>query len=487
MAEFTFLRANEKYAQYWYRESVNSQPISSTPRKHSYRSTFSCDRDRVMYCYAFRRLSSKTQVFNSQKADNLRTRLTHTLEVAQIARTISCQLGLDEELTEAIALGHDVGHTPFGHVGERTLNKFSRGLDKRQVADGVSVDKLHYGFKHNLQGVRVLTEYSENVKFSNFMLFGVREHSKLWWDSADDVAYYQMYEPYCSYSDGNNLFPAWSFEAFVVKWADEIAQRHHDIEDAFLQKIMPPEDIVAKVTPLVQLIDDENITRKFKRLKAETDNLARKDFTDVQYAFAHTLSSFLVDVYVTVLIREFSRVLRHFSNTHKITDSKSFDESYLELDVEEVRKLLKFSDTRIYKIDQQLGKSLKHSILDSYEVQRMDGKGAYIIRKLFRAYLSNPQQLPNEYVNRFIKVELGRNLDRDKLEQLKNILRIELKDNYTENINVWKDYECREVLRIISTNNELSRMTYDALIRVIFDYIAGMTDSYATSQRIDLY
>ena len=113
-----------------------------------------------MYCSAFRRLSSKTQVFNSQKADNLRTRLTHTLEVAQIARTISCQLGLDEELTEAIALGHDVGHTPFGHVGERTLNKFSRGLDKRQVADGVSVDKLHYGFKHNLQGVRVLTEYS---------------------------------------------------------------------------------------------------------------------------------------------------------------------------------------------------------------------------------------------------------------------------------------------------------------------------------------
>ncbi|NBI83531.1 dNTP triphosphohydrolase [Clostridiaceae bacterium] len=440
-----------------------------------------------MYCSAFRRLSSKTQVFNSQKADNLRTRLTHTLEVAQVARTISCQLGLDEELTEAIALGHDVGHTPFGHVGERTLNEFSRGLDKRQIADKISVDKLHYGFKHNLQGVRVLTEYSENVKFSNFMLFGVREHSKLWWKSADDVAYYQMYEPYCSYSDGNNLFPAWSFEAFVVKWADEIAQRHHDIEDAFLQKIIPPEDIVAKVAPLVKIIDDENITRKYDRLKTETEKLARKDFTDVQYAFAHTLSSFLVDAYVTVLIKEFSRVFRHFSNTHKIVDSESFDKSYLGLDIEEIRTPMKFSDARIYKIDQQLGESLKHSILDSYEVQRMDGKGAYIIRKLFRAYLSNPQQLPNEYVNRFIKIELGRTLDDDKFEQLKSILRRELKDSYTENINVWKDYECREVLRIISKNDELSRMTYDALIRVIFDYIAGMTDSYAASQRIDLY
>ena len=113
-----------------------------------------------MYCSAFRRLSSKTQIFNTQTADNLRTRLTHTLEVAQIARTIACQLGLDEELTEAIALGHDVGHTPFGHVGERTLNTFSRGQDKRQVLDDIFVSEENYGFKHNLQSVRVLVVYS---------------------------------------------------------------------------------------------------------------------------------------------------------------------------------------------------------------------------------------------------------------------------------------------------------------------------------------
>lgn len=487
MGEFEYLQAMEKYAQYWYRETVNSQIIPITPKKHSYRSIFSCDRDRVMYSSAFRRLSSKTQVFNSQTADNLRTRLTHTLEVAQIARTISCQLGLDEELTEAIALGHDVGHTPFGHVGERTLDTFSRRLDKRQISDKSLVSASNHGFKHNLQSIRVLVEYSENVKFSNYMLFGVREHSKRWWKEENDVAFYDIYEPYCSYSDNEHNFPAWSFEAFVVKWADEVAQRHHDIEDAFFQKIMPPDDIVNKVKALVSIINNENITQKYERLKEETEKLTKKEFTAVQYAFAHTLSSFLVDAYVTILIKEFTRVLRHFSNVYKIKNADDFSKKYLDISVDDIRTFMKLEDAKIYKIDQQLGQSLKYSILDSYEVQRMDGKGAYVIRKLVRAYLSNPQQLPNEYVNRFIKIELIRMLSEDEQEHCKELIKHELKENYTENVSMWKDYECREVLRIITNNKELVALTYDALMRVIFDYIAGMTDSFAAIQRAELY
>ena len=243
---FPNLRAIEQYAQYWYKETIDSNPSHLEPVKHPYRSVFACDRDRVMYSSAFRRLSSKTQVFNSRSTDNIRTRLTHTLEVSQIARTISFELGLDQELTEAIALGHDVGHTPFGHVGERTLNVFSIGKDKQQVKDDVGVDSNFYGFKHNLQSVRVLVEYSEGVKFSNFLLFGVREHSKICWHNLDDVSFYSNYNPYCSYCVDNNIYPAWSFEAYAVKWADEIAQRHHDIEDAFFQKILTPIEIVTK-------------------------------------------------------------------------------------------------------------------------------------------------------------------------------------------------------------------------------------------------
>ena len=487
MSDFQYLKANQKYAQYWYSDTNGGVARPHIPRQHTYRTVFSCDRDRVMYCSAFRRLSSKTQVFNSQTADNLRTRLTHTLEVAQIARTISCQLGLDEELTEAIALGHDVGHTPFGHVGERTLNVFSKGQDKRQIQDNATVDPKHYGFKHNLQGVRVLVEYSERVKFSNFMLFGVREHSRRYWDTPDDVSFYDMYDPYCSYSDGDNIFPAWSFESYIVKWADEVAQRHHDIEDAFLQKIMPPDSIVEKVKPLVTIINDESITAKYTRLKEETDRLIRKDFTAVQYAFAHTLSSFLVDTYVTILIREFKRVLRHFSNTQNIKTRDEFENKYTGIPVETVRSIMQLKDTQIYKFDSKLGKSLKQSILDSYEVQRMDGKGAYTIRKLVRAYISNPQQLPNAYINRLIKNELPRMLSEANCEKLDNMLKNKLGDSYTENIGMWRDYECREALRIISNNSELNKISYDALIRVVFDYVSGMTDSYATNQKIELY
>lgn len=135
----------------------------------SYRSDFMRDRDRIMYCNAFRRLDGKTQIYLIGSDDHRRNRLTHTLEVAQIARTISQALGLDEDLTEAIALGHDLGHTPFGHAGERELNqimmpgstvKIPESPLYKENHDGYKIcekrlKKPLYGFKHNLQSVRV--------------------------------------------------------------------------------------------------------------------------------------------------------------------------------------------------------------------------------------------------------------------------------------------------------------------------------------------
>lgn len=481
---FSYLKAIEGFAQYWHQTDEDLQPVCKPPRKHPYRSVFACDRDRVMYCSAFRRLSSKTQIFNSQTGDNLRTRLTHTLEVAQIARTIACQLGLDEELTEAIALGHDVGHTPFGHVGERTINLFSKGEDKRQKADGLAIKPAYQGFKHNLQSVRVLVEYSENVDFSNFMLFGVGEHSRRYWDYPEDVVFYKPYEKYCSYQNGARCVPAWSFEAYLVKWADEVAQRHHDIEDAYLQKIMSVPDIIAKLAPLSKGIQDKESNRKYKRLKEEAGKIVDKA---QQNSFAHTLSSFLVDSYVTILIEEFQNILNYFSNTYDIHSEEDFQNKYLEIPVEKVREKMELKDTEIYKIDKKLGKSLKYSILDSYEVQRMDGKGAYIIRKLIRAYLSNPQQLPNEYVNRFIKIEIDRSLDADERKNFQSKLKKAIGEDYTENISDWEDYQCREALRAITNDDKMFCSVYSELARTVFDYIAGMTDSYATTQKIELY
>lgn len=483
---FSDLRAIEQYAQYWYKETFDSNPTYLKPIKHPYRSVFACDRDRVMYSSAFRRLSSKTQVFNSRSADNIRTRLTHTLEVSQIARTISSELGLDQELTEAIALGHDVGHTPFGHVGERTLDGFSRGSDKQQTKDNHKVDPNFYGFKHNLQSVRVFVDYSEGVKFSNFFLFGVREHSKRFWNNLDDVKFYSNYDFYCSYAEENNICPAWSFEAYAVKWADEIAQRHHDIEDAFFQKIMTPMEIVGKVNQLVGLINSDSITKKFERLKLEAEKLEKKEFTAVQYSFAHSLSSFLVDTYVTIIIKEFRRVMTHFSNVNKIKDRNDFISRYTSFCVDDIREMMSLKTAKIFEVDKTLGESLKNSILDSYEVQRADGKGAYVIRKLVRAYLTNPQQLPNKYINRFIKVELPRSLGSKSETFIQNVIQ-ELDMHYPENVNIWKDYECRETLKAICKNADWFATSYNALLRTVLDYVAGMTDSYANKQYDELY
>ena len=117
--------------------------------KRDGRGDFSIDRDRVLYSKAFRRLSDKTQVFFSDEIKDLRTRLTHTLEVNQIAKTIVSSLSWNLDLTEAIALGHDVGHTPFGHVGERTLSLIMNNCEQL----GIAVMDRNMGFKHNLQSL----------------------------------------------------------------------------------------------------------------------------------------------------------------------------------------------------------------------------------------------------------------------------------------------------------------------------------------------
>ena len=151
----------------------------NTQPDHPIRSRFQRDRDRILYSRAFRRLNGKTQVFLAAKDDHVRNRLTHTLEVNQIAQTISKELGLNLELTEAIALGHDLGHTPFGHVGERTLNHIMNGCYK--IADfNDSINENNKGFKHNLQGVRVAKDLEQSkMNLTKEVLWGILHHSKL--------------------------------------------------------------------------------------------------------------------------------------------------------------------------------------------------------------------------------------------------------------------------------------------------------------------
>lgn len=175
------------------------------------RTVYQRDRDRILHCKAFRRLKHKTQVFLSPGDDHYRTRLTHTLEVSQIARTIARSLRLNEDLTEAIALGHDLGHTPFGHVGERTLAACAGN-----------------NFSHNVQSVRVVERLENRGEGLN-----------LTWEVRDGMLNHRT-----------SCTPH-TLEGQCVRLADKIAYVNHDIDDAIRGNILKEEDLPTNITDIL--------------------------------------------------------------------------------------------------------------------------------------------------------------------------------------------------------------------------------------------
>ena len=206
LSEFAFLTEKTKGRE---------KPIPPCP----IRTEFGRDRDRITHSKAFRRLMHKTQVFLGPEDDHYRTRMSHTLEVTQIARTVARALRLNEDLTEAIALGHDLGHTPFGHAGERVLQKC------------YSPDFTHY--KQSLRVVEKLENDGEGLNLTWEVRDGILNHS------------------------GSNL--ASTLEGVIVKFADRIAYINHDIDDAERAKILLPTDIPAELRKVLGNTSSERI------------------------------------------------------------------------------------------------------------------------------------------------------------------------------------------------------------------------------------
>jgi len=327
----------------------------SAPR---YRSEYQRDRDRIVHSAAFRRLEYKTQVFVNHEGDMFRTRLTHSIEVAQIARTIARVLRLNEALTEAIALAHDLGHTPFGHAGQDALNNCMRDYG---------------GFEHNLQSLRVVDELEE--KYADFtglnLMFETREgilkHCSLRnARELGDVGLRFL----------NNQQP--SLEAQVANLADEIAYNNHDIDDGLRARLITIEGLRG-----VQLFQEQyrTVADKYPRLAARRA--------------IHEIVRRMINRQVTDLIEASSaRLTEHAPD-----------------DIDDVRTLAKplidFSHEMRSQVT-ELKQYLHGQLYCHYRVQRMSAKAARIVRALFDAFMEDPQLLPPEHAQNVRRLEQDR-------------------------------------------------------------------------------
>ena len=212
-----FLEQREETLSPFAQQSAKSKGREKFEEPSPVRTEFQRDRDRILHCKAFRRLKHKTQVFIAPSGDHYRTRLTHTLEVSQIARTIARALNLNEDLTEAISLGHDLGHTPFGHVGEDVLDELYKP-----------------GFHHNEQSLRIVESLENEGKGLN-----------LTWEVRDGIVNHSKTRESLY---GANWGKVNTYEGEIVKLADIVAYVNHDTDDAIREGIITENSLPASVT-----------------------------------------------------------------------------------------------------------------------------------------------------------------------------------------------------------------------------------------------
>lgn len=316
--------------------------------EHPYRLPFQRDRDRIIHSHAFKRLEYKTQVFVYSEGDHFRNRLTHTLEVAGISKTISKVLGLNEDLSETIALAHDLGHSPFGHAGQEALSELMRGKG---------------GFEHNKQSLRVVQKlerrYPEfpGLNLCGETLLGIMKHG----------GDYETSELLDSRRDTGP-----SLEAMVVDSSDEITYSAHDLEDGLESGLLALSDVkelkvwkrIEDSLPKTNPSDKDSISRSAGRVLL---NLMVSDLIDSTDSCLQKQS-----------IETREDVSRAFLNQKKLVQ---FSEEF-QLEFKELKSFL-------------FGKLYRHP-----EVSRMSERGKETIFLLFKHFESHPESIPESYRNR---------------------------------------------------------------------------------------
>ena len=314
--------------------------------EHPFRMAFQRDRDRIIHSTAFRRLEYKTQVFVNHEGDYYRTRLTHTMEAAQVTRTLARALGLNEDLAEAVALAHDLGHPPFGHAGERTLDRLMAP---------------HGGFEHNAQSLRIVDVLEERYPdFSGLNLSwelreGIVKHSTRY-----DRPQVQEFDA--------SLAP--TLEAQVVDFTDEIAYNAHDIDDGLKSGMIDPDDL--RSVPI------------WTEVLGETERRAPHATVSVQtyQAVRRLIDRMVTDLIDAVLARVDEMQITSLADVRRVKP-----------------RLVEFSAEMTARV-RELKAFLYDRLYTHHRVTRMTQKADRIMSALFEVYMTEPRQLPPHVLRR---------------------------------------------------------------------------------------
>jgi dGTPase len=318
--------------------------FSETPS--SSRTEFQRDRDRIIHSSAFRRLEYKTQVFVNHEGDLFRTRLTHSLEVAQIARSIARNLRLNEDLVEAISLAHDLGHTPFGHAGQDALNECM---------------KAYGGFEHNLQSLRVVDTLEER--------YGAFNGLNLMFETREGIL------KHCALVNARELGDVGrrfierkqpTLEAQLANLADEIAYNNHDIDDGLRSGLLTT----------AQLDQVDFYARYQRQVEATFPGISGRRI--VYETVRRMINALILDVIQT--------------SSERIADANPLTVD----DVRNASPLVAFSDA-MHAEATQLKRFLRENLYRHYQVNRMTTKARRVISELFQAFISEPILMPPDY------------------------------------------------------------------------------------------
>jgi dGTPase len=410
-------------------DATRRLPIRDEGRQFDYRTAFQRDRDRILHSRAFRRLKHKTQVYMPHTGDHPRTRLTHTLEVSQIGRTIARALGLNEDLVEAIGLAHDLGHTPFGHSGERALARILAG-EESGCPLPQEVVRAAGTFKHNYQSLRVVDLLERRydhpgINLTDQVREGILKHT----------TWKKRFPFPLPNREGLRLGLPCHLEGQVVALADEIAQQTHDLEDGLMAESVSLEEIERLGAAVAVMEHAGDVYRNERR----------------RWRRAALLQRGLIHLFVTDAIQNTARAVNKAASRLKARDHARWRAV-----ADEIPAALVAMSPRVADLFAGLKAFIYRFIINHQEVNRQDNRAHLVMTGLFRIYYDNPLTLPTYALLRYRELA-GRPYLRDvPIPQAR-----------------------REVATYYHSDARF--------VRLVVDHLAGMSDRYALEEYESLY